>query len=89
MDEIRSYLTGPLLNATGALLALLDIMVLPAVLMIVGGGILWRKGWLMNAEDKTHLGKMLFMFGCILLVIVLLMTYFLEQIAAQKQGAIL
>ena len=74
------YDPGPLLNATGALLTLLDIMVLPAVIMIVAGGFFWRRGWQLNAEDKTRLGRMLFMFGAILLVIVLIITYFLKRV---------
>ena len=89
VDNTRLYEPVPLLNATGALLTLLDIMVVPAVLMIVTGGILWRRGWLLNSEDKSRLGRMLFMFGSILLAIILVMTYFLEKVPANKQAVIL
>jgi hypothetical protein len=72
-----------LLNATGAFLTLLDIMLLPAVLMIATGAILWRRGWLLYAEDKSRLGRMLLMFGIILLLIVLTTSYFLSQLEDQ------
>ncbi len=59
-------------------------MALPAVLLIVAGAHGWRQGWKTGNEDRSRMGKMLLMFGIILLIIVLITSFSLEKIQLQN-----
>lgn len=63
-----------------ALLALLQLMLLPAMLMLLSGIIVWYKGHQAQVESRIRIGKMLTMFGSILLVIVLITSSFIQML---------
>ena len=63
-----------------ALAALLQLMLLPAMLMLVAGVVVWYKGHQARHESRIRIGKMLTMFGSILLVILLITSSFLQNL---------
>ncbi|QGW27092.1 hypothetical protein [Phnomibacter ginsenosidimutans] len=63
-----------------ALLALLQLMLLPAMLMLLSGLIVWYKAHQIQQESRIRIGKMLTMFGSILLAIVLITSSFLQML---------
>jgi succinate dehydrogenase/fumarate reductase cytochrome b subunit len=68
-----------LLDAQTALDALLSLLMLPAAVMIGIGGFFWDRGATQQNEDRVRKGKMLIMFGAILLVILLVCSWFLNS----------
>ncbi|TAD91088.1 MAG: hypothetical protein EAY75_03975 [Bacteroidetes bacterium] len=64
-------------NPIAAFSVLLALMLLPAVAMVAGGGWFWYRGQAQHRQHTERLGKMLVMFGCILLVIVVIVSFFL------------
>jgi len=65
------------LNAQGALTTLLNLMALPGAVMTAVGGYLWYDGFKKQLDNRSRYGKMLLMFGIILLTIVAILTYYL------------
>jgi Zn-dependent protease with chaperone function len=68
-----------IINAEGALATLLNIMAVPGAFLTFFGAFSWYKGWKLGIENRARAGKMLFMFGLILLVIVLILSFFISQ----------
>jgi uncharacterized membrane protein YidH (DUF202 family) len=64
-------------NPTAALSVLLALMLVPAVGMLASGAWLWYTGAAARRYHTERLGKMLVMFGVILLVIVGITSFFL------------
>jgi hypothetical protein len=56
---------------------LLGLLLVPAVGLLVYGARAWHKGQLQQHEDSLRLGRMLVMFGIILLSILVVVSYFL------------
>lgn len=77
-----------MLSATEALITLLNIMAVPAVLLIVFGGLTWYKASSYQMESRVKYGKLMLMFGIILLVIVLITSYYLSQMLIRQQVSI-
>lgn len=75
-----------LINAAGALKTLLDLMVVPGVLLTASGAYMWFSGYRNQDENKTRLGRMLLMFGIILLVIIAILSNFLLYPLVHKTG---
>jgi predicted Na+-dependent transporter len=73
-----------IINAEGALSTLLNLMAVPGALLIFFGAFSWYNGRNQGIENRVRAGKMLFMFGIILLVIVLILSYFISQYQAIK-----
>ena len=73
-----------LINAAGALKTLLDLMVVPGVLLTVTGAYMWHSGYRNQEENKSRLGRLLLMFGIILLVIVAILSDFLIHLPVPK-----
>ena len=69
-----------MLNAQGALATLLNVMALPGAIMACIGGYLWYKGWQLKLENRTRAGRMLLMFGVILLTIVVILSYAINKL---------
>ena len=69
-----------LINAGGALATLVDLMVLPGAIMSAIGGYMWYKGQRNGEENRSRIGRMLLMFGIILLVIVIILSGFLRNL---------
>lgn len=67
-----------LLNAFQAFGALLNLLCLPAVLMLALGILNWRRGNQFQSESRERLGKLLTAFGAILLTIVGVILYFMS-----------
>ena len=67
-----------LLDAEGALSTLLNLMALPAAVLIASGGYMWFNGFRRRLENRSRTGRFLVMFGLILLAIVLILTYYLS-----------
>lgn len=68
-----------LLNAEAALAALLNLVAVPAVFLTCFGGYTWYKGVQQHIEGRIRAGRMLLMFGVILLAIVLILSYFISE----------
>lgn len=69
-----------------ALAALLQLMLLPAILMLVAGVLVWYKGYQAEQESRIRIGKMLTMFGSILLTILLITAAFLSTLLQRGQA---
>jgi hypothetical protein len=69
-----------ILNAAAALATLVEIMALPGALLSGIGGYMWYTGYSKHDENTIRLGKMLIMFGIILLVIVAILSSFLSHL---------
>lgn len=76
-----------LTDAEGALATLLNIMAMPAVFLICFGVYLWYKGTQQNVENRSRMGRMLLMFGVILLVIVLILSYFIAEYQIMRSSS--
>ena len=74
------------LNAQGALTTLLSLMALPGSVMTAVGGYLWYDGIKQQLENRSRYGKMLVMFGLILLAIVLILTYYLTAFGGAREA---
>ncbi|CAN5680124.1 hypothetical protein BH10BAC3_BH10BAC3_02790 [soil metagenome] len=74
------------LNAQGALTTLLNLMALPGTLMTIVGGYFWYDGVKQQYENRSRYGKMLVMFGLIMLAIVLILTFYLTAFGGAKQS---
>jgi len=70
------------LNAQGALATLLNLMALPGALMACMGGYMWFKGWQLKLENRTTAGRMLLMFGVILLTIVAILSFAINRLSS-------
>ena len=68
-----------MVNAEGAIETLLNLMAIPAVLLTCFGGYYWYKGSKLGYENRVRAGKLLVMFGVILLVIVLILSFFIFE----------
>lgn len=72
-----------LLDAATALVALLQLLMLPAVLMLAAGLWLWYFGHQQCIESRLRMGRMLTMMGIIFLVILLVTSQFLLSMPAR------
>ena len=73
------------LNAQAALTTLLSLMALPGALMTAVGSYLWYDGIKHQLDNRGRLGKMLVMFGLILLDIVIILTLYLTALGDESQ----
>ena len=64
-------------NPIQAFSVLLTLMLLPAFLMLGFGLRFWYQGRQQQSEDRLRLGRMLFLFGIILLITVAIVSFFL------------
>ena len=65
-----------LLDARSAFGALLSLMTVLAAAMLAIGGWQWYKGWQAAQIEKLRLGRLITMFGVVLLVIAFIVSYF-------------
>ena len=75
-----------LLNAQAALSTLLNLMALPGAILTVVGGYLWYNGSQQALENRSRIGRMLVMFGLILLFIVIILLLFIAEYSANRPG---
>ena len=74
------------INAEGAFATLLNLMAVPAVFLICYGGRAWYSGWKSGIVNRARMGRMLLMFGIIILVIVLLLSFFISEYRIMKNS---
>ncbi|MES2646890.1 MAG: hypothetical protein V4717_08460 [Bacteroidota bacterium] len=75
-----------LLNAQAALSTLLNLMALPGAIMTSVGGFMWYNGSQLALENRSRYGRMLVMFGLILLLIVTILSLFIFVFSQNKPG---
>jgi membrane-associated protease RseP (regulator of RpoE activity) len=75
-----------LLDGGRAFYATLNLLVLPAAGMLVAGVVLWYRAHRQRLPQRVRAGKMLTMMGAILLVILLIISGFLQMLLSRQTG---
>ena len=74
------------INAEGAFATLLNLMAVPGVLLICYGAWCWHSGWKLDITNRARQGRMLLMFGFIILTIVLILSFFIAEYKVMRDA---